>query len=135
MSETDTPAPGLSLDRLTEAYVNIRDARGELKRTFDVKDAELRETLADIGARLLSYCETNGVESARTQHGTFFRSVRTRYWATDWAAVHKYVMDNAMPELLEKRISQATMKQLTEDGVEVPGMNVDSEYAVTVRRK
>jgi len=126
----------LSLDRLTEVYIKIRDARAELKRKFDAEDAELRETQDGISRKLLDYCSETGVESARTEHGTFFRKMRTRYWATDWGAVHAFIMEKGMPELLEKRISQGTIAQLVnEEGIEVPGVNVDNEYVITVRRK
>jgi len=135
MNDVEADVDGLSLDRLTDVYIKIRDARSALKRQFDTDDGELRGKLDLISERLLEYCATNGVESARTQHGTFFRKVRNRYWATDWGAVHAFVLENKMPELFEKRLSQGTMKQLAEeDGVVVPGVNVDSEYVVTVRR-
>jgi hypothetical protein len=50
--------------------------------------------------------------------------------------MHKFIMENNMPELLEKRISQTTMKQLLDENPDMmpPGMNVDSKYAVTIRR-
>jgi hypothetical protein len=64
------------------------------------------------------------------------RSVKTRYWTSDWGAMHKFILENKMPELLERRISQTTMKQLLEENPDVmpPGMNTDSKYSVTIRR-
>jgi hypothetical protein len=45
-------------------------------------------------------------------------------------------MEHNMPELLEKRVSQTTMKQLLQENPDMmpPGMNVDSRYAITIRR-
>lgn len=126
----------LSVDRLTSAYIKIRDARAQLKKKFDAEDAELREKLDVISARLLQHCADTGVEGARTAHGTFYRTTKTRYWATDWAAVYKFMLENEMPELFEKRLSQGTMKQLMEEeDIVVPGVNVDTEYVISVRKK
>lgn len=126
----------LSLDRLTGAYVKLREARAELKRKFDEEDKELREKQDLISARLLEWCSENGLESGRTEHGTFYRTIKTRYWATDWSAVYKYVLENEMPEMFEKRLSQGVIRQLMEEeGVEVPGVNADTEYVITVRKK
>ena len=40
-------------------------------------------------------------------------------------------------ELLEKRIHQSNMKEFMEQHPELhpPGLNVDSEYEITIRRK
>jgi hypothetical protein len=62
--------------------------------------------------------------------------VKTRYWTSDWDSLHKFVLEHKMPELLERRISQSTMKQLLEEKPDVmpPGLNIDSRYTVTIRR-
>jgi hypothetical protein len=50
--------------------------------------------------------------------------------------MHKFILENKMPELLERRISQTTMKQLLDENPDLmpPGVNIDSRYAVTIRR-
>jgi hypothetical protein len=62
--------------------------------------------------------------------------VKTRYWTSDWNSMHKFIMQHNMPDLLEKRISQTVMKQLIEENPDMmpPNLNVDSRYAVTIRR-
>jgi hypothetical protein len=49
----------------------------------------------------------------------------------------KFIVENGAPELLEKRLHQGNMKQFLEEHPELlpPGLNVDSEYTVTVRKK
>jgi hypothetical protein len=50
--------------------------------------------------------------------------------------MHKFILEKKMPELLERRISQTTMKQLLEENPELMpmGLNTDSKYSVTIRR-
>jgi hypothetical protein len=64
------------------------------------------------------------------------RGVKTRYWTSDWQSMHNFIMENKMPDLLEKRISQSTMRQLLDENPDMmpPGVNVDSKYSVTIRR-
>jgi hypothetical protein len=49
----------------------------------------------------------------------------------------KFILEHQVPDLLEKRIHQGNMKQFLEENPELlpPGLNSDSEYTVTVRRK
>jgi hypothetical protein len=127
----------LNAEKLTSVYLKIKDKRSELSAEFKEKDAELVEQLNKVKKALLDYCQEQGVDSVRTSAGLFYRSARTRYWTSDWASLHEFILDNEVPELLDKRVNQSNMKQfLEENPTLVPkGLNVDSEYVVSVRRK
>ena len=127
----------LNAEKLTTVYLKIKDKRSELSAEFKEKDAELSEQLDKVKRALLDYCEDQGVDSVRTSAGLFYRSARTRYWTSDWSSMHEFILENEVPELLDKRVNQSNMKQyLEENPDQVPkGLNVDSEYIVSVRRK
>jgi len=129
---SDAPA-----DRMTKAYLKIREKRAELKREFTKQDDELSNQLDILKRALLSYCDRNKVESVRTDEGLFFRSQRTKYWASDWEAMHKFVIQHQVPELLDKRINQTNVKQFLEDNPELKpeGLKIDTQYVVSVRKK
>jgi hypothetical protein len=46
-------------------------------------------------------------------------------------------MDNKLPEFFEKRLNQTHVRQFIEENPDqIPaGLNVDSEYAISVRKK
>ena len=127
----------LTAEKLTSVYLKIKDKRAELSAEFKDKDAELVEQLDKVKRALLDYCEEQGVDSVKTSAGLFYRSARTRYWTSDWSSMHDFILENEVPELLDKRVNQSNMKQfLEENPTLVPkGLNVDSEYVVSVRRK
>lgn len=125
----------VSVDKLTRVYIKIRDARSALKKKFDEEDRELRDQQDAIKDQLLAHCKENDVTSVRTPSGLFYRTVKTRYWASDWAAVHTFAKEHDRLDIFEKRLAQGVMKQLIEeDEVAVPGVNTDTEYAITVRK-
>ena len=128
---TDIP-----VDRLVAAYIKMRDKRSELLRAYEEEDEAVKAQMDMVESKLLDLCKTIGVDSLKTQHGTIIRSVKTRYWTSDWEAMHKFILEHKMPDLLEKRVSQSTMKQLLEENPDImpKGMNIDSRYAVTIRR-
>ena len=127
----------MNAEKLTTVYLKIKDKRSELSAEFKEKDAELSDQLDKVKRALLDYCEEQGVDSVRTTAGLFYRSARTRYWTSDWSSMHEFILENEVPELLDKRVNQNNMKQyLEENPDQVPkGLNVDSEYIVSVRRK
>jgi len=125
-----------SVDQLVSVYIKIRDARQEAEREWKARDTDFEDQLKLISDQILEICKETGADSIKTSHGTAMRSVKSRYWTNDWESFHKFMMENQAPELLEKRIHQSNMKQFLEENPDMlpAGLNVDSQYTITVRR-
>lgn len=128
---------GVSLERLTATYIKIRDKRGVLKAEFDATDGVLEKQQDEIKRALLDYCREQDVESVRTSAGLVYRQMKRRYWTSDWESMHRFILEHEVPEFFEKRLNQGAVKQFLEDNPDVlpPGLNTDSEYVITVRKK
>lgn len=126
----------ITADKLVRVYIKMRDKRAELKAAYEAEDEKIKEQMAMVEGHLLDICKNTGAESIRTEHGTAIRSVQTRYWTGDWASMHKFIRDNNALDLVERRISQLSMKNFLRDNPDLmpPGLNVDNKYVVTVRR-
>ena len=128
----------VSVDTLTRTYIKIREKRAELSSEFKKSDDALQMQLEKVKTTLLNYCKEQGVESVRTSEGIFYRSVKTRYWTSDWEAMHDFVKTHDALELLEKRISQSALQEFLEDNPDLPkpeGLKAKSEYTLSVRKK
>jgi phage host-nuclease inhibitor protein Gam len=126
----------IPVDSMVKIYTRIRDKRAEIKAAFDEQDKELQAQLDKVKQGLLEYCKEHGVESVRTQHGLFYRTVKTRYWTGDWESMHKFIMEHGLPEFFEKRLNQSVVKEFLEQNPDLlpPGLNVDAEYNISVRK-
>ena len=129
--------PNVAVDKLTRIYIKIRDARAALASKFKEEDSALSDQLDLVKRELLNYCSENGVESMRTADGIFYRTTKTRYWTSDWESMHKFILEHGVPEFLDKRLNQGTVKQFLEENPESvpPGLNTVVEYVITVRKK
>lgn len=127
----------LTPDMLTRTYIKIRDKRAELKAAFEQQDNALEAQINAIKSELLDYCKSQNIDSVRTSEGTFYRTMKTRYWTNDWDSMNRFILENEVPQFYEKRLNQTVMKQFLEENPDVlpPGLNVDSEYVITVRKK
>tara|TARA_R110000803_G_scaffold167416_6_gene230664 strand:+ start:304 stop:705 length:402 start_codon:yes stop_codon:yes gene_type:complete len=127
----------IDVDKLVRVYLKIRDARGELTDKFKQEDKALEEQLDKIKIALLNHCKETNQEGGRTDHGTFTRSIKTRYWTGDWEAMSKFILEHEAVDLLEKRIAQNNMKVFMAEHPDLlpPGLNTDKEYIISVRRK
>lgn len=126
----------IPVEKLVRVFIKIRDARSALKAKFDEEDDALKDKLDTIRQALLEHCKEHEVESVRTAAGIFYRSVKRRYWTSDWESMHKFILEHSEPSLLDKRINQTNMRQFLDDNPElVPkGLNADTEYTISVRK-
>jgi hypothetical protein len=89
-----------------------------------------------VANKLLKICNEQNLDSLRTAEGTVTRRVKSRYWTTDWEHMYKFIKENDAPFLLEQRIHNGNMKQFLEENPDrhPAGLQVDSKYAITVRK-
>lgn len=123
-------------DRLTLAYIKMRDKRSELLKAYEAEDAKIQAQMELVEDELKKLCDEIGADSVKTAHGTVYRSVKTQYQVNDWDNMYKFVMEHNIPQVLFKRISTTNMKQFLDENPNLMpiGMNIDNKYTVTVRR-
>lgn len=134
---TDTQqAPAPTMDTLTKVYIRIRTKRAEMKASYEKEDADMEAQQAQIANAMKDQMQAVGLKSAKTEHGIVSLVTKTRYYAQDWEAMHRFIVDNDAPFLLEKRIAQTAMSAFLEEnpGVVPPGLNTMSEVDVSVRK-
>ena len=129
--------PDIPVEKLVKVYLKMNGKLSEIKAAYEAEEKALKEQMVKVKSALLAYCKEQNVESVRTGEGLFYRGVTTRYWTNNWEEMGKFIVEHGVPELLEKRLHQGNMKQFLEEHPEVlpPGLNVDSEYTITVRKK
>lgn len=125
------------VEKLTKVYLKIKQKRSELSAEFKEHDDKLAYQQDKIKRALLDYCKEQGVESVRTSEGMFYRTTRQRYWTSDWDSMYKFVLEHNVPEFFDKRLNQTNVKQFLEENPELApmGLQVDSEYVISVRKK
>ena len=127
---------GVPLEQITAAYIRMRDTRTQLKQEYEAQDAKIAEDMKTIEQEMLDVCKSVGADSIKTNAGTVIRSIKSRYWTSDWESMYKFIEQNFAFGLLEKRIHQSNMKQFLEENPDLlpAGLNVEREYTVVVRR-
>jgi len=131
--ETEDP----KLTKLVRVYLKMKETNEAIAKEYDDKAKDIKDKMALVKGALLDYCREHGVEGARTKSGLFYRTTTTNYWTNDWTSMHEFVLEHKVPDLLEKRLHQGNMKQFLEDNPDVlpPGMNTETKYQISIRRK
>lgn len=131
------PGSELTLDAYVSTFLVIRSERERLLREYETADSALKNDMEELKAAMLAKCNEINADSIKTPLGTVIRSMKERYTCNDWDGFYKFVLENEVPQLLEKRIHQGNFKQYyTETQAEglPPGVNVMREFDITVRK-
>jgi arsenate reductase-like glutaredoxin family protein len=128
---------GISVDKLVRVYIKMREKREALTREYDTAYEAISEKMRLVKNELLDQMRSANVESIRTTEGLVYRTVNKKYWTSDWDNFYNFIMEHNIPQVLERRVHQNNLKEFLENNPDLlpPGMNVDSEYSVTVQRR
>lgn len=123
-------------NKLVQVYIKIRDAKEIKKKQMEEEIGALDVQLEAVEQELLELCKTTGQDGGKTQFGSFTRSVKTRYWTSDWDSMYKFIREHDVPEVLERRIHQGNFVDMLKENPNImpAGVNVESKYSITVRR-
>ena len=124
-------------DKLAKTYLRIRAERSMLSAKYKEEDGNLIRQLDIIKQAMLDHCEDHNVESVRTSEGLFFRSTKKKYWVSEWDAMHRLIVEENAPQLLDKRINQANMREFLEENPDLKpeGLEIEEEVTISVRKK
>jgi hypothetical protein len=136
MSDEVESQAEVPLEKLTRIYIKMRDKKAELEAELENQVGKLENDMGTVKAAILNHMKSLGVESLRTDAGTVYRTVRTKYTTSDWESMGKFILEHGVPELLEKRIQQTNMRVFLEENPDLlpPGLNSNMEYSVTIKR-
>tara|TARA_R100001015_G_C4595172_1_gene150426 strand:- start:439 stop:849 length:411 start_codon:yes stop_codon:yes gene_type:complete len=126
----------VTLEKLVRVYLKIKGERERLSAEFKEADGKLVEQQDTIKSALLDHLKDTGAKSVKTDAGTFYRQIKQKYWTSDWESMHQFILEHEVPEFLEKRLHQGAVRGFLEENPDLlpKGLNVDSEFAVTVRK-
>jgi len=129
--------PPDKLTKLAKVYIRIRERRTAIKKEFDVEYDKLGSKMDEISDALNKHCVSNGVKSVKTQGGdSFYRKVTTNYFSNNWEQFCGYAIENGVPDLIQKRISTANLKEYLQEHKDavIPSLQANSSYSISVRK-
>lgn len=115
-----------------QASVNMRDKIAELEN--QITEIKVQKDKVDLA--LNEACRTLNVTSLKTNVGTLSRTLKTRYWTSNWPEMYKFIKENDVPEFFEKRLVQSAIKDFLEQNPDKapPGLQATSEYTVRITK-
>ena len=131
MSEEAIP-----IDKLTKIYRKIKAQIDQLTQEYDTQVEVLKAQQNEIKFAMKDQMKALGVKSVNTAFGTVSMLHKTRYGTEDWDSFNTFVVENDVPDLFERRISQSNMaRYLEENPTKIPpGLSTFSDFEIRVTK-
>lgn len=110
----------------------------QLKDRKDLAAADLKAAEEAFKAQeqiVLEMMKEQGIDSTRLKGiATLTRIEQDVPVAEDWGQIYQFIEDNAMPHLLQRRLSQTAIEELQAQGMEVPGVGKFRKISLSIRK-
>lgn len=128
--------PTLHIDKLVKLFVKTRDAKAEVSREAERKDAEFKAIMLACQNQMLKLAQEQGVTGFKTPYGTTFTAVDTKISIADDAVFFSFVKAEGDLDFFERRVSSRHVEDYmkTHDGTAPPGLNIFRENVMRVRK-
>lgn len=122
----------LTIEKLVAIHRKMDAKLSELQTQID----EIEEQRKDVRKTILELMKEQGIESARTEFGTVSKTIKERFWTSDWPALHQYILENGAVGLLQQRIHETNMREwiAAHPNDFPPSLNIDREYSLSIRK-
>lgn len=127
--------PTMSLDKMLEKFLAIRDKMDEIKKRHKDELNPYALVLGSLEGWLLDALNQNGLNSMRAAQGTFFKTTRTSAKVVSWSTTLDFIKEKEAWELLEARVSKTAAEAIVaETQQDIPGVTISRESVLNVRR-
>ena len=124
-----------NVEKAVATYRKLRDSKDEIKARHAEELKPINDGLFKLETWLLSTLNDIGANSIKTESGTAYKSTITHAKISDWDASLKFVIENNLWHMLERRVSKTAVEEYIESkGTAPPGVEVNVEVRVNVRR-
>lgn len=136
MTEENPVPDDVPISDIVKAYRKIREAI-DLKEEDHKRQMEvLKEQLEVLSSAMLNVCNKQNADSIRTPAGTIIRTVKERFWSSDWGSMHDFIKEHDAVHLLEQRIHTSHMRQFLDENPNLmpEGLQTDRKFVISVRK-
>ena len=126
--------PTMDLPKIAEMYIKIRDAKAAAKTAFDAETKRMTDAMVKLENLALDCLNPAGAESIKTEFGTVFKKTRSSCTVKDRDEFYNFAVSSGNLAAIDMKANAKIVRELLDDGVDVPGVKYSVSTQVGIRR-
>lgn len=123
-----------TVEDLVRIYVKMRDALSTRRKEFEAYEDEMKSKMSRVENELLARLNEQNVDSMKTESGTVYKQSKLKPSIRDFAALRTWILETGNVDILQKRLSTTSIRDLGGEDVDIPGVESIRELEIGVRR-
>lgn len=127
--------PDIDINLLVTRYIAARDLKAKIVAKHKAKLEPLDNAMEKTEAAILDFFNRHGMDSAKTEAGTAYKSMKSSATVADMDALLGFVRENDAWHFLEKRVSKTAVDEFVDQTKDLPpGVTYSRIATIGVRR-
>ena len=124
----------MTLDDMVDKYVKIRDAKAAAKKAFDDETSRMTAALTKLEGLILDNLNASGAMSVKTKFGTAYKKSRSSVSVQDRDEFYSWAVGTDNLGAIDMKANAKAVRELLQNGAQVPGVKYGESIEVGVRR-
>ena len=118
-----------------EQFSKLRNHKTAAKKEFDKGMERINMALDKLEGEILGALQEQGLENARTELGTCYKITQSSATVKDREVFEAWADETGNRGAMDIRANKKAIRELLDDGVEVPGVTYSERLTIGVRSK
>ena len=123
-----------TLNDKIKQYVQLRDYLDEAKKEFNTSMDRVKKAMSKLESEFATHLNDTGSNSANTDAGTIYKIERSSATVQDRDEFFKFAIKGRHLEAMDIRANKKIVRELLDQGVEVPGVKFTQSTQIGIRR-
>ena len=123
-----------TLDTKVRQFIKLRDHKTAAKKAFDQSMSRVNEAMTKLEGEILGTLQEQGLKNIKTEDGTAYQNTTATATVKDREAFEAWADETGNRGAMDIRANKKAIRELLDEGVEVPGVNYTERTTIGVRR-
>lgn len=117
-----------------EQFIKLRDHKTAAKKAFDQSMERINMAITKLEGEILAGLQEIGAKNVKTEAGTAYINTMSSATVKDREAFEAWAQSTGNTGAMDIRANKKAIRELLDEGVEVPGVNFSETITIGVRR-
>lgn len=117
-----------------EQFIKLRDHKAKAKKAFDESMERINMAVTKLEGEILAGLQEIGAQNVKTEFGTAYINTQSSASVQDREVFEKWAQATGNTAVMDIRANKKAIRELLDEGVDVPGVNYSETITIGVRR-
>ena len=117
-----------------DQFIKLRDHKAKAKKAFDQSMERINQAVEKLENEILAKLQEEGVKNFKTDAGTAYINTQSSATVKDRPAFEEWANSTGNTGAMDIRANKKAVRELLDEGEEIPGVVYNERVTIGVRR-